>query len=170
MASIFLGLGSNLGDRESYILQAISYLSPEVHVGQISSIYETEPVGYNKQPWFLNIACSGYTNLNPKPLLNHVKQIEKRMGRLSNFRNGPRIIDIDILIYDDLYMNTKSLTIPHPQLHERAFALAPLAELAPDIILHNGKKTIYQLLSDIGESQKLRKRPWSRTSANALLY
>jgi len=128
---VYLGLGSNLGDRVGNIREALRRLEGQVHIEVVSSLYETEPVGYRAQPLFINAACKARTRLAPLPLLHFVKDIERGMGRKETFRWGPRVIDIDILFYDDLVMKTPELVIPHPHLEERAFVLVPLAEIAP---------------------------------------
>lgn len=132
MVIVFLGLGSNLGDREGNILEALSLLGRTVALDRVSSFYETEPVGYLAQPSFINAVCSAQTAITPEDLLILVKSIEARLGRLPTFRNGPRTIDIDILSYGELVLETDDLVIPHPRLAERPFVLMPLAEIAPD--------------------------------------
>ena len=134
LAPIYLGLGSNLGDRHGNIKRAIELLSSRIHVEQISSIYETEPVGFHDQPPFLNAVCQGYTSLEPREILIMAQEVEMTLGRTATFRNGPRIIDIDILIYGSQIIDTPQLTVPHPRLAERAFVLVPLAELAPHLV------------------------------------
>lgn len=134
MEEVFLGLGSNLGDREKNLEQAQARLGSFLKIARVSSIYETEPVGIKEQPWFLNMVISGTTALNPVDLLRSVKKIETEMGRTEGLRFGPRPIDIDILIYDRLIELSPALTIPHPRLHERAFVLTPLSEIAPDFV------------------------------------
>ncbi|MEA3335908.1 MAG: GTP cyclohydrolase MptA [Chloroflexota bacterium] len=134
MHSLLLGLGSNLGDRQNNLAQAVQMLRSQIDIEAISSCYETKPVGYTKQPDFINIVVQGVTELSPEKLLQFIKQVEQRMGRLSSFRYGPRLIDIDILLYDDLILDTPALTIPHPKMNERAFVLVPLSEIAPDVL------------------------------------
>ena len=129
--TVYVGLGSNLGDRQNNLAQALQYLRGKATIEQISACYETEPVGYLDQPNFLNLACAITTELSPTDLLAFFKQVEKRMGRTATVRNGPRIVDIDILFYDDLILEGPELSIPHPRLHERGFVLVPLAEIAP---------------------------------------
>lgn len=129
---ITLGIGTNLGDRAENIRLAIQLLAPTVTVTRVSSVYETEPWGYADQPSFYNVAAAGKTELDPRSLLSFVKSIERRMKRAETFRNGPRIIDIDILYYEKDQFRTESLTIPHPQIANRRFVLGPLLELFPD--------------------------------------
>jgi len=133
MATAYLGLGSNLGHRESNIASALKMLGQEARILKVSSLYETEPVGYKDQPWFLNCVCSVETNLSPQALLELAKTIEKNLGRKPTLRFGPRPIDIDILFYDDLILDSPDLVIPHPRLAERPFVLLPLREIAPKL-------------------------------------
>ena len=157
MAIVFLGLGSNLGDKSGNIREAVVRLSdiPTIHVAKVSSLYETAPVGVEDQPDFLNAVAQVETDLPPLELLQIIMKIEKDMGRVRNLRWGPRVIDIDILIYDEIRMDTEELILPHPRMMERAFVLAPLAEIAPELRLPSGK-TSEQALSDLPD-QKVRK-------------
>jgi len=134
MASVYLSLGSNLGDRVENIYAALRRLRARIRLDQVSSLYETDPVGPVDQPWFLNLVCGGETTLSPEALLRLAKRIEREMGRKEGPRFGPRLIDIDILFYDDLTISTPRLEIPHPRLHERGFTLIPLGEIAPDLV------------------------------------
>jgi 2-amino-4-hydroxy-6-hydroxymethyldihydropteridine diphosphokinase len=110
-----------------------------------SQVYETPPWGYEDQPKFLNQAVKATTYLDPEPLLKHLKRLEAALGRNVSFQNGPRLIDIDILFYDDLVLNTPSLVIPHPRLHERGFVLRPLMDIAPDLVHPVHKKSVREL-------------------------
>lgn len=148
--TVYLGLGANLGDRQSNLAQALQYIRARATIQQVSAPYETKPVGYLEQPDFINIACRITTDLLPLDLLTFLKQIEKRMGREPSFRNAPRPIDIDILLYDDLVFESPELTIPHPRLSERAFVLVPLAEIAPDLLHPTLKLTVAELLARVG--------------------
>ena len=128
---VYLGLGSNLGDRDALLRAALVALAPHVRVTRISAVWDTAPLLVTEQPRFHNIVAEGLTALDPFALLRVAKDIERTLGRTPGPRYGPRPIDIDILLYDDLTLDTPTLTIPHPRLSERAFALAPLAEIAP---------------------------------------
>ncbi len=134
MATVYLALGANLGDREKNLEEARDRIAAFVNITRVSSIYETEPVGVKEQPWFLNQVLAGTTTLSPVDLLRRVKKIETEMGRTEGIRFGPRPIDIDILFYDRVIELSPILTIPHPRLHARAFVLTPLAEIAPEFI------------------------------------
>jgi len=151
--TIYLGLGANLGDRESNLVEAIANLHPYVNVTKVSKTYETEPVGYTSQPPYLNIAIQATTNLLPQELCTYIKKIERKMGRQkSEIRYGPRPIDIDILIYEQEIYNTPELTIPHIELTKRAFVLVPMADLAPNLIPSGQNKTINQLLQQTNQN------------------
>jgi 2-amino-4-hydroxy-6-hydroxymethyldihydropteridine diphosphokinase len=130
--SIYLGLGSNLGDRDANLRAALGRLADFMEIARVSSVYETEPLLVEDQPLFHNLACAGLTSLGPLDLLHSLKRIERDLGRVPGPRYGPRQIDIDILLYSDLIVTTPELTIPHPGMLERAFVLIPLAEIAPD--------------------------------------
>lgn len=129
----YLALGSNLGDRAAHLAAAIQALRPAIQPLLLSPIYETPPWGYLDQPAFLNQVAWVETNAAPLELLLHLKQIEADLGRLPSVRYGPRCIDLDILIYDTLVIEDPLLTLPHARLHERAFVLVPLSDLAPNL-------------------------------------
>jgi 2-amino-4-hydroxy-6-hydroxymethyldihydropteridine diphosphokinase len=149
---IYISLGSNLGDRLANLRNAMTNISPKVKAVAQSSIYETEPWGYSDQPSFLNQIIKANTDLAPFDLLAFFKEIEVSMGRQETFRFGPRLIDLDILFYDDLVLNTPKLTIPHPRIIERAFVLIPLVEIAPDLYHPVIGKTIQQLTTGVDSS------------------
>jgi 2-amino-4-hydroxy-6-hydroxymethyldihydropteridine diphosphokinase len=144
---VYLALGSNLDDRLANLKQAITALSPQMEVKAKSRVYETPPWGYTEQPAFLNQVIKANTYLEFEPLLKHIKRLEIALGRTPSFKNGPRLIDIDILFYDDLVLNTASLVIPHPHMHERGFVLLPLMDIAPDLVHPVHKKSVREMLA-----------------------
>jgi 2-amino-4-hydroxy-6-hydroxymethyldihydropteridine diphosphokinase len=149
---LYLSLGTNLGDRLTNLLIAITNLPPKVNPVIRSSIYESEPWGYSDQPVFLNQVIKAATDLEPLDLLAYVKSTEVQMGRQETFRFGPRLIDLDILFYDELVLETPLLTIPHPRIAERAFILVPLAEIAPDLLHPILGKSIQQIKTGVDSS------------------
>jgi 2-amino-4-hydroxy-6-hydroxymethyldihydropteridine diphosphokinase len=152
LVTVYLGLGSNLGNRQGNLDNALKLLSQRMQVGKISSIYDTEPIGNTNQPRFLNLVCEVRTRLTPEGLLTMVKGLEFKMGR--HGRTGePRIIDVDILLYGDVVVKTKDLEIPHPRMAERQFVLVPLAEIAPDAVHPVTKKTIKEMNQAVKEVQ-----------------
>ncbi|NQT71444.1 MAG: 2-amino-4-hydroxy-6-hydroxymethyldihydropteridine diphosphokinase [Chloroflexi bacterium] len=157
MSTVYLGLGSNLGDREANLVKALGLLTQQVTIGQVSSIYETEPVGYLEQPWFLNLVCVGETKMDPFGLLAFAKEIESELGRVSSFPNAPRPIDIDLLLYNDQKIDTEDLTIPHPRMAQRRFVLAPMVEIAASVIHPVDRKTMKELLTERDDSTQVRK-------------
>jgi len=147
--NIYLALGSNLGDRPGNLETAIQSMPPDVIVVKRSSIYETPPWGFEDQPKFLNMVIQVETGFSPWKLLKFLKNMERTMGREHTFRNGPRLIDIDILFYDTLKNEQSDLVIPHPRIAERAFVLVPLAEIAPDFIHPLLQVAIHELLAKV---------------------
>jgi 2-amino-4-hydroxy-6-hydroxymethyldihydropteridine diphosphokinase len=143
---VYLALGTNLGDRLANLKQAIASLTPQMEVKAKSSVYETPPWGYEDQPKFLNQVVKVKTYLEPEALLKHLKRLEVALGRKESFQNGPRLIDIDVLFFDDTVVNTSSLVIPHPRLHERAFVLLPLMDIAPDLVHPVNKKSVSEMV------------------------
>jgi 2-amino-4-hydroxy-6-hydroxymethyldihydropteridine diphosphokinase len=152
MHKVYLGLGSNLGDRSAYLQKAMEDLGPEILLLRRSAIYETAPWGFEDQEDFLNMVIEAETELDPPSLLKKIKHIEKRVGRQATFRNGPREIDIDILLYDDWQYAEGGLSIPHPSLLERAFMLVPLAELAAELKIPGHDQTVTELIEDLDAS------------------
>ncbi len=146
---IFLGLGSNIGDTRKNLNTALNLLEEKVDILNRSSYYKTEPIGYKDQEWFLNMVVEGETELSPQMLLAFTQSIECKMKRVKTILNGPRIIDIDILLYNNINIETERLTIPHPRILERAFVVVPLCEIAPDIVIKGQK--IKDALSNIRE-------------------
>ena len=147
---VYLGLGANLGDRQGNLLRAVELLSQWGQIEELSSLYETEPVGYLDQPPFLNAACQLTTILTAEELLAVAKNIESALGRTPSFPNAPRPVDIDILFYGEQIMNSPHLTIPHPHLQERAFVLVPLAEIAPNLIHPVTGMTVREMMERLG--------------------
>jgi 2-amino-4-hydroxy-6-hydroxymethyldihydropteridine diphosphokinase len=131
MPVVYLGLGTNLGDREANLRQALARISRTLRIDALSSVYRSEPVGYRDQPEFWNIVLRARTELEASALLDELKGIETDMGRKPSFPNAPRVIDIDLLLYGRERIRTPQLEVPHPRLSERAFVLIPLLELDP---------------------------------------
>lgn len=156
MALAYVGLGANLGDRAGNIGAALRAMAPRgLRVTAVSPLYETEPWGVLDQPRFLNAACAIETDLDPLALLDALKAIEQELGRETTVRYGPRPIDLDILLYDDLRLDTPRLTIPHAGLIERATALVPVADIAPALRHPATGRTIAEHVADLGEIEGL---------------
>ncbi len=151
--TVYLSLGSNIGERQENLDKAVDFLSQKLQVAKVSSVYDTAPVGDIEQPRFLNLVCQAYTRLAPKELLAVAKGIESKLGRKPGKPDAPRPMDIDILFYGDKVIKTPELIIPHPRLVERAFVLIPLNEIAPDLVHPVSGKTIKELLKGISGKQ-----------------
>lgn len=150
MTTACIGIGSNLGDREAYCREAIDRIRQNrCTIIRTSTFRETKPWGLSNQPPFLNGAVLIKTSLTPHELLKHLLSIETALGRIRTERWGPRVIDLDILLYDSVILQSEALSIPHPHLHERVFALEPLAEIAPDMIHPVLNKTLAALLQEL---------------------
>jgi len=148
MKTVYLGLGSNLGNREEMLQRAIGALdSAQLRIRRVSPVFETEPMYLAAQAWFLNLVVEAETTLFPLQLLQRTRKVEAQLGRRRTMPNGPRTIDIDILLYGDVIMHTTSLEIPHPGLRERRFVLEPLAALAPALRDPVSRRTVRELLA-----------------------
>ncbi len=155
MSIAYIGIGSNLGNREENCQKAIALLiEKNIKITKRSSLYEIEAWGVKEQPRFINMAVEIETNLEPAELLKVIKEIENSMGRREGIRWGPRVIDLDVLLYDDLILKTGELEIPHPAIKDREFVLKPLSEIAPDKIHPILKKSIKTLLIELLESSQ----------------
>lgn len=158
----YLSLGSNVGDREAHLRDALARLGAAGRVAAVSSFYETEPVEFTNQPWFLNCAVALETSQTPRQLMTTILRIEEEMGRRRMQKKGPRSIDIDILLFqigetEDVIIDSPELAIPHPAMHQRRFVLEPLAEIAPDAVHPVVKKTISELRDALPTGQAVRK-------------
>jgi len=150
MSIVYISIGSNLGDREESCRQAIKLIEKNgIAVRKQSRMYETEPWGIKDQPKFINMAIEVETDKKAEELLRVLKEIEKEIGRTETIKWGPRVIDLDILFYDDLILKTQDLEIPHPLMHERAFVLKPLYEIAPDKKHPVTEKTVKEMLKNL---------------------
>ena len=149
---VYIALGSNLGDRLGNLQAGIQALQPSVRILDCSPVYETPPWGYLDQPAFLNQVVKGETDLSPRELLDLLKRVEAEMGRRMTMLNGPRLIDLDILFYDNLVLDTPQLSIPHPRMEGRGFVLAPLADLAPDLRHPTLGVTVREMLNNADRS------------------
>ena len=157
MKTVYLSLGSNLGDRRAHLKNAVEQLSAEdLRVMRVSALYETEPRDVPDQPWFLNLVVEAETDLFPRQLLTRVKNIERLMGRKRTSPKGPRVIDVDILLFGNAVVKTLDLEIPHPRMPERRFVLEPLCELAPDLRHPVTSQRLREMLAKVAD-QKVRR-------------
>lgn len=156
MATVYIGLGSNLGHREANLEQAMRLFRPHFQISKVSSIYETEMTYRRERPRYLNLVCRVETDLSPLDVQVKCKAIERAMGRTVTGMFDPRTIDVVLLMYEELSYKSPTLTLPHPRLHERAFVLVPFAEIAPTLLHPEFGKTISELKADLGDySQKI---------------
>jgi 2-amino-4-hydroxy-6-hydroxymethyldihydropteridine diphosphokinase len=153
----YISAGSNLGDRKANLKFALDSLARKSAILKISSCYETEPVGFRNQPWFVNLAIELKTHLSPFELLSFCREIEVSSGRVRTFPNASRTLDLDILLYGDVVISENDLIIPHPRLSERRFVLEPLAQIAPKVIHPILKKSIQSLLEACADSSTINK-------------
>jgi 2-amino-4-hydroxy-6-hydroxymethyldihydropteridine diphosphokinase len=156
---VFLGLGANLGDRLLQLQRAVNLLREKLEILAVSSVYDTGPMLVTDQPRFLNLVCEALTSLMPEELLALLKSIEIQLGRVAGPRFGPRLLDIDLLLYDDLIFASPSLTVPHPRILERAFVLLPLAEIAPSLRHPVSHIEIASLANDVAGADVLKLGP-----------
>ncbi len=155
--NVYLSLGSNIGNRAAHLREAIEHLGTLGEVTAVSALYETEPVEFTRQAWFLNCAVALQTEMLPKQLLAAVLRIEREMGRRRTVAKGPRVIDIDVLLFGSSIIDAPQLTVPHPAMHERRFVLEPLAEIAADVRHPVFKKTIRELRDELPRGPVVKK-------------
>ena len=163
---VYLGLGSNLGDRRRNLAGALVRLAPQVRIEAVSPLYETEPVGPEGQSSFYNAACRGVTSLSAQELVERTQAVEHQLGRRAGERWGPRPIDIDLLLYGDLVIEEAALRVPHPEMLQRAFVLVPLREVAGDVRYPGQGETITALANKLGDDgvRLVAEAGWERAS------
>ena len=159
MPKVYIGLGSNMGDKSGNILKALELLDQHKKIRFVkrSSLYETEPVGYEDQDWFVNAVAELETELSPQELLDALMKVEQNMGRKREIKWGPRNIDLDILLYDQQCLDEPDLIIPHPRMHERRFVLVPLVEIAPRLVDPRDGREYAGILERLDEGKKVSK-------------
>ena len=156
MVKVYLSIGSNVGNKLMNIKKAVNHIKKSLKISRISPIYDTEPVGYKKQGWFLNCAVEAETDMGPFKLLSFLKSIEKRLKRKKMFRYGPRTMDIDIIFYGNKMLKSGKLMIPHPRMHRRLFVLEPLSRISPNFAHPKYKKTIGELKNKLKSKKEVR--------------
>jgi 2-amino-4-hydroxy-6-hydroxymethyldihydropteridine diphosphokinase len=160
MPTVYLALGTNIGDREANLREALRRIDGSaIQITKVSSTYETEPVDYLDQPWFLNAIAEAHTTLPPEQLLAALRRIESQMGSKKPFAKGPRLIDLDILLYGNETIDQPDLQIPHPRMLQRNFVLAPLAEIAPTLRHPTWPAPVSQLLANSPDKSAIRRLP-----------
>lgn len=162
MNKAYLALGSNMGDRYYYLCQALQamHLAKEINICRVSSIYETDPVGYENQNCFLNMVIEVNTTFSPHDLLAYLQKNERKLGRKREIRFGPRTLDLDILLYNDEVIDTATLQLPHPRMTERAFVLIPLHEIASNLSIPNDKRPLEMMIREADD--RLGVRLWKQ--------
>jgi 2-amino-4-hydroxy-6-hydroxymethyldihydropteridine diphosphokinase len=155
MALVTLALGSNLGDRAENLRRARAALAPDFVISTCSHVYETEPAYLHDQPRYYNQVCQGTTLLRPLEALRRLKVLETQLGRVPSVRFGPRLIDLDLLFYDERVLDTPELVLPHPRIVERPFVLVPLAEIAPNLVHPRLQITVAKLLARLGDTRSV---------------
>jgi 2-amino-4-hydroxy-6-hydroxymethyldihydropteridine diphosphokinase len=158
LITAYVALGGNEGDRLDYLERAVGEMAGHLTLTALSPIYETEPIGFTHQGWFLNAVVAIETALSPQELLAILQAVERKLGKATPFPNGPRPIDLDILLYGDEVLDQVNLIVPHPRLHEREFVMRPLAGLAGSSIVPMQGKTVRQLLNELSSTAEV--RPW----------
>jgi 2-amino-4-hydroxy-6-hydroxymethyldihydropteridine diphosphokinase len=156
MATVYVSLGSNLGERDKYLAQARKAIEKSFDFPRFSKVYETEPVDLLDQPWFLNQVAEFQTGLAPESLLEWVRALETQAGRQRQVPKGPRTLDVDILLYDDWVLDVEELVLPHPRLENRRHVLVPLAELAPERIIPVSQKTVLEALEQVTDKAQVK--------------
>ena len=155
MDKVFISIGSNLGDRKTNCKRALEAMAEFSNVVKVSSLYETEPVGNENQPDFINLAVEISTDLSPHELLKHLNEIEGRLGRIRSEKWGPRTIDLDIIFYGEVILNDNDLIIPHPEAHERQFVLEPICEIDSELIYPGLGIPVYDVLRKLKTNKKV---------------